>query len=156
MTDLALSPSGEESTATEIVPSEPRNTVDAMITASSLEGHDDLHEIDREGRLQVEGDQADAVDLLGARRADVELVGLEHLVEHHPGQEAVERRLERGAHARVVELADVRIGAAPHTVLGVVEDAPHRDLLERTGVGADALEHARAQAAVQHAHAIAE
>src|SRR5262245_39741641 len=57
MTALALSPDGPASTATEIVPSAPEYTVVAIAVAPLrlLEVHDDLHEIDREGRLEHHG-----------------------------------------------------------------------------------------------------
>src|SRR6202035_1506693 len=100
-TVFALSPAGPDSTATEMVPSAPWNTVVvamSIFSFSLLEVHDDLHEIDREGGLEDHRDDRLAVDLLRPRRRHVELVAGQHLVEHHAREEAVEGGLERRPH----------------------------------------------------------
>src|SRR5262249_673005 len=141
-TALALSPAGLDSTATEMVPSAPWNTVVAMSLSllALLEVHDDLHEIDREGGLEEHRHDRLAGDLLGPGRGHVELVGGQHLVQDHAGEEAVQGRLERRPHPDVVEPSDVGVGADPHPGLGVVDDPAHRDLAEGAGVGGDPLE----------------
>src|SRR2546426_525376 len=78
-TAFALSPSAPCSTATEMVPSDPRYTVPGIAVPPSFQVHDHLHEIDREGGLERHGDDGLPVDLLCARGRDVERVGDQHL-----------------------------------------------------------------------------
>src|SRR6266851_207698 len=59
-----------------------------------LQVHDHFDVIDRERRLQRHRDDRLPVDFLRARGRDIELIRGQHLVEHHPRQKAVERRLE--------------------------------------------------------------
>src|SRR3954469_17845561 len=151
-TSLATSPSTPPSTATLITPSSPVNTwVFGISPSPLLEVHGHADEVDGERRLQRHHDGCDAPDLLRPARGDVELVRREHLVDDHLRQEAVERRLERGADADVVQLPDVRVRAEPDAGLRVVDDPPHADLAERAGVGRDAAHDLEAEAA-PHRH----
>ena len=88
------------------------------------------------------------------RRGDVERVGGQHLVLHHLREKAVERGAQRGADAGIVKAPDIRVRTLAHARLGIIDDAAHRDLPERPGIGRQAAQRAKAEIAEQHHDAL--
>src|SRR5258708_201811 len=61
-----------------------------------------------------------------------------------------------GSARRVVQPSDVRIASDANARLGVIHDAPHRNLLERDRVGGNASQHANSQVLLQYQHMVAQ